>query len=174
MDKFRRTAWEWTKTLGLALLISMAVRTAIVEGYWIPSGSMEPTLAVGDRILASKLSYRFAEPSRGDIVIFAPPPNVPLSGPHVVKRVVAVEGDIVEVRQGRLYVNGRPQEERYLKELSQYDLPSVRVPSGMLFVLGDNRNNSFDSHAWGFLPRENVEAKAFARYWPVGRAGKVE
>ncbi|OGW60050.1 MAG: signal peptidase I, partial [Nitrospirae bacterium RBG_16_64_22] len=84
MDKWQRTAWEWTKTLGLALLISLAVRTAIVEGYWIPSGSMEPTLAVGDRILASKLSYRFADPSRGDIVIFAPPPNVPLSGPHVV------------------------------------------------------------------------------------------
>ena len=149
VDKFRRTAWEWTKTLGLALLISMAVRTAIVEGVLDPfrvdgtdarrgrSYPGEQALIPLCRAIPRRYRHLCAASQRSAL------------RPACRKARRGRGGDIVEVRQGRLYVNGRPQEERYLKELPRYDLPSVRVPSGMLFVLGDNRNNSFDSHAWG-------------------------
>jgi signal peptidase I len=104
-------------------------------------------------------------------VIFAPPKNAELAADALIKRVIAVEGDMVEVRDGQVWVNGRRVTEPYVKEQPLYFLPPTNVPAGMLFVLGDNRNESYDSHAWGFVPRHNLRAKAFARYWPPTRIG---
>jgi len=170
----RERAWEWVKSIGVAVLLALGIRTAVVEAFVIPSGSMEPTLQVGDRVLGNKFWFWFAAPHRKDIVIFAPPPNAQLAAGALIKRVVAVEGDVVEVRNSRVFVNGQSVVEPYLKEQPQYLLPPTPVPPGMLFVLGDNRNASYDSHVWGFVPRSSLRAKAFARYWPLNRIGLLE
>jgi signal peptidase I len=167
----RGRAWEWVESISLALLLVFGIRTAVVEAFFIPSGSMEPTLQVGDRVLGSKFWFWFAAPHRQEIVIFSAPPNAELAAGVLIKRVMAVEGDIVEVRDGRVFVNGKAVVESYLKERPEYPLPPTRVPQGMLFVLGDNRNDSYDSHVWGFVPQSNLKAKAFARFWPLDRIG---
>ena len=170
----RERIWEWVKSIGLAVILALGIRTAVVEAFVIPSGSMKPTLQVGDRVLGNKFWFWFAQPHRKDIVIFSPPATAQLAAGALIKRVIAVEGDVVEVRDGQVFVNGTPVTESYLKERPQYILPSTPVPQGMLFVLGDNRNSSYDSHAWGFVPRSNLKAKAFARYWPLNRIGLLQ
>ena len=165
---------EWVRSILLALLLAFGIRTAVVEAFFIPSGSMEPTLLVGDRILGNKFWFWFADPHRQDIVIFSPPDGASLAAGAMIKRVIAVEGDVVEVRDQQVFVNGTPVDEPYIKERPQYNLPPTTVPHGMLFVLGDNRNASYDSHAWGFVPRDHLKAKAFARYWPPQRIGLLE
>lgn len=170
----RDRVWDWVKSIGLALLLALGIRTAVVEAFVIPSGSMEPTLQVGDRLLGNKFWYWFTSPHRRDIVIFSPPESAHLAAGALIKRVIAVEGDVVEVRDGQVFVNGTPSVEPYLKERPQYTLPPTPVPSGMLFVLGDNRNASYDSHAWGFVPLGNLKAKAFVRYWPLDRIGVLQ
>ncbi|MBI3120754.1 MAG: signal peptidase I [candidate division NC10 bacterium] len=170
----RERIWEWVKSIGLAVLLALGIRTAVVEAFVIPSGSMEPTLQVGDRVLGNKFWFWFAQPHRKDIVIFSPPASAQLAAGALIKRVIAVEGDVVEVRDGQVLVNGKPVTESYLKERPQYTLPPTKVPQGMLFVLGDNRNASYDSHAWGFVPRSNLKAKAFVRYWPLNRMGLLQ
>ena len=170
----KERVWEWVKSIGLALLLAFGIRTAVVEAFVIPSGSMEPTLQIGDRVLGNKFWFWFAEPHRKDIVIFSPPSSAELAAGALIKRVIAVEGDVVEVRDNQVFVNGKPVTEPYVKERPQYVLPPTRVPQGTLFVLGDNRNASYDSHAWGFVPRSNLKAKAFARYWPLNRIGLLQ
>ena len=170
----RQRVWEWAKSIGLALLLAFVIRTAVVEAFVIPSGSMEPTLQIGDRLLGNKFWFWFADPHRQDIVIFSPPSGAHLAAGALIKRVIAVEGDVVEVRDGQVQVNGTPVVEPYLKEQPQYSLPPTRVPQDMLFVLGDNRNASYDSHAWGFVPRNHLKAKAFVRYWPLNRIGVLQ
>ena len=170
----RERIWEWVKSIVLAVLLALGIRTAVVEAFVIPSGSMEPTLQVGDRVLGNKFWFWFTMPHRQDIVIFSPPASAQLAAGALIKRVVAVEGEVVEVRDRQVFVNGKPVAEPYLKERPQYVLPPTPVPPGMLFVLGDNRNASYDSHAWGFVPRGNLRAKAFARYWPLNRIGLLQ
>jgi len=170
----RERVWEWVKSIGLALLLAIGIRTAVVEAFVIPSGSMEPTLLIGDRVLGNKFWFWFAAPHRQEIVIFSPPSGAELAAGALIKRVIAVEGDVVEVRDSQVYVNGQPVTEPYIKERPEYILPPTRVPQGMLFVLGDNRNASYDSHVWGFVPRNHLKALAFARYWPLNRIGLLQ
>ena len=170
----RERVWEWAKSIGLALLLAIGIRTAVVEAFVIPSGSMEPTLEIGDRVLGNKFWFWFVAPHRREIVIFSPPSSAELAAGALIKRVIAVEGDVVEVRESQVFVNGKPVTEPYIKERPQYILPPTPVPPGMLFVLGDNRNASYDSHVWGFVPRSHLRALAFARYWPLNRIGLLQ
>jgi signal peptidase I len=162
------------RTVVLGLLLALGIRAAVVEAFVIPSGSMEPTLQIGDRVLASKFWFWLSDPRQQQIVIFASPPAAGLPSHTLIKRVVAVEGDVVEIADGQVRVNDRPLAEPYLKERPGYVLPPTPVPAGKLFVLGDNRNASYDSHVWGFVPREALRAKAFFRYWPVDRIGLLQ
>ena len=157
------------------LLISFAlvfgfVRPFVMEAFWIPSGSMIPTLQINDRVLVNKFIYRFTEPERGDIVVFE---SVDNSEQDLIKRVVGLPGDEISVRSGKLFVNGEPQEEPYVNQ----KLPDVSffakttVPEDHVFVMGDNRANSQDSRVFGPLPEENIEGEAFLRFWPPGRIG---
>ena len=157
------------------LLVSFAlvfgfVRPFVMEAFWIPSGSMIPTLEIGDRVLVNKFIYRFTEPKRGDIIVFTSVDN-----PHedLIKRVVGLPGDTIAVRHGHLILNGERQKDPYLNK----NLPDrsfyakTTVPKGNVFVMGDNRGNSADSRVFGPLPRKNIEGEAFLRFWPPHRIG---
>ena len=157
------------------LLISFAlvfgfVRPFVMEAFWIPSGSMIPTLEIGDRVLVNKFIYRFTEPERGDIVVFR---SVDNPDEDLIKRVVGVPGDEIAVRRGRLILNGEPQKEPYTNknfpDRSFY--ARTTVPEGHVFVMGDNRGNSADSRVFGPLPKKNIEGEAFLRFWPPHRIG---
>jgi signal peptidase I len=157
------------------LLVSFAlvfgfVRPFVMEAFWIPSGSMIPTLQINDRVLVNKFIYRFTEPERGDIVVFE---SVESSDQDLIKRVVGLPGDTIAVRSGRLYVNGEPQKEPYtnkkLPDMTSF--AKTIVPKEHVFVMGDSRGNSQDSRVFGPLPEENIEGEAFLRFWPPGRIG---
>jgi len=161
----------------LAFILSFVLRTYIVEARQIPSGSMQPTLQIGDRLMVDKIIFRFSAFKRGDIVIFKPTPAAKVStgaDTFFIKRIIGLPGDELTVAQGKVYINGRPLDEPYEAEPPEYTYGPREVPDGMLFVMGDNRNNSADSHVWGFLPAENVKGKAFMRFWPLNRMGKID
>jgi signal peptidase I len=170
---YKAVLYDWAKTIVMAIILALLIRTTIVGSYLVPTGSMEPTIDIGDRLLGCKFLYWFTEPKPGDIVVFEPPPAARTDIPRFVNRIVAVAGDTVEVKNGALYVNGQRIEEPYA-DPPRYPLPPTQVPRDSLFVLGDNRNNSRDGHVWGFLPKKNVEAKIVFRFWPLMRMGMVK
>lgn len=171
----RGRPWGWLVLPGVALLLAVLVRGFVAEPRLIISDSMEPALAYGDRLLMEKVSYRLRPPRAGDIVVFEPLPGVDRRGAHRVdahiKRVIGLPGQVVQVHEGRVLIDGQPLQEPYVAEPPAYEWGPARVPEDMLFVLGDNRNASADSHVWGFLPRRNVLGRVGLRFWPPGRAG---
>ena len=174
---WRAKVVENVRLVVIALAIAVVVRLFIAEPRFIPSPSMVPTLAVGDRLLVEKVSYRMHTPSQGDIVVFEPPPQLQEYGYRAsqafIKRVIGLPGQQVQVTGGRVYVDGEPLAEDYILESPAYEMPAVTVPAGQLFVMGDNRNDSNDSHVWGFLPIENVIGRAALRFWPLDKVGSV-
>ena len=151
------------------------VRPFVVEAFWIPSGSMIPTLQINDRVLVNKFIYRFTEPSRGDIALFE---NQQGGGDPLIKRVVGLPGDRLELRRGEVYIDGAPLEEPYLKrDACRPGLPKtcsfgpVTVLRGHYFMMGDNRTNSLDSRFFGPVPEDDILGEALVRFWPPGRAG---
>ncbi|MGI8911426.1 MAG: signal peptidase I [Rubrobacteraceae bacterium] len=160
------------------ILVFGFVKPVVADSRYIGSGSMVPTLKVGhgtlqkDRVLVNKLAYEFGEPERGDIALFE---NVEGDGDDLIKRVIAVEGDTVELRRGTLYLNGEQQEEPYLKRKpkERRSFGPETVPEGHVFVMGDNRTRSHDSRFFGPVPEEKFIGEAVLRYWPVGRAGRI-
>jgi signal peptidase I len=165
----RRTLLE----LPLILLVSFAlvfgfVRPVIAAPFYVGSESMVPTLEVWDRVMINKLAYDFAGPQRGNIVLFESPEG---GKDPLIKRVVGLPGERIELRNGRLFVNGEPERELYLKPSGGPSFGPVRVPAHHVFVMGDNRRNSFDSRYFGPVPEENLIGEAIFRFWPPGRVG---
>ncbi len=157
-----------------AVLVFGFIRPFVVEAYRIPSESMVPTLEVGDRVLANKFVYRFSEPKRRDIVIFDGVEGE--EDEMLIKRVVGVAGDEIQVQGDTLYVNGEPQEEPYLNKRrgpSRSSYGPTKVPPGHIFVMGDNRDNSGDSRVFGPVSLEDVKGEAFLRFWPLRQLGPL-
>jgi signal peptidase I len=175
--------WEYVEAIITALILALLIRTFVVQAFKIPSGSMIPTLLIGDHILVNKFLYGtqipftdkkiliFREPEKGDIIVFKYPEN---PTKDFIKRVIATEGDTIEEKNKVVYVNGEPVTERYAYH---YD-PTMRldsdrrdtfgrilVPKDKIFVMGDNRDHSYDSRFWGFVDEKEVKGKAFIIYW---------
>lgn len=174
--------WEYTKAIGTALILALIIRAYVVQAFKIPSGSMIPTLLIGDHVLVNKFIYGttlpFSDtrilplraPRRGDVIVFKYPED---PSRDFIKRVVGVEGDMVESRGKVVHVNGKPLTEPYM----QHTDPAVRtaqprdnfgpylVPKGKFFVMGDNRDQSYDSRYWGYVDLSDIRGKAFILYW---------
>ena len=193
-DEKRKPFWrELPVLVVIAFVAALLIKTFLLQAFYIPSASMEPTLRSGDRVLVEKVSFRFGEPKRGDVVVFEREVDTtlpeedsfiddisngirelfgfPTEGTQdFIKRVIAVEGQTVEVREGVLHINAQPVEEPYLPEgTGTTDFPEYTVPDGEIFVMGDNRGNSDDSRSFGGFPVEDVIGRAFVLIWPPGQ-----
>ena len=167
---------QYTEAFLVAILLALVIRTFVVQAFKIPSGSMLPTLQIGDHLLVNKFLYLFTDTQRGDIIVFKFPQD---EGRDFIKRVIALPGDKVEVRGKRVYVNDKPVQESYAVHLdpSMQENPHsprdnfspVKVPAGQLFMMGDNRDYSMDSRFWGFLDIKKIKGKAFIIYWSWDR-----
>lgn len=173
-----RETKEWVNSILVALVLTLIIRTYVVQAFKIPSGSMIPTLQIGDKLFVNKYLYRFEEPRRGDIIVFKYPVD---PKKDFIKRLVGLSGDEVEIRDGKIYVNGRVLDDPgsfgkfYYYNHDPYAAPRqvIKVPADSYFVLGDNSANSTDSRFWGFVPKKNVLGKAIFRWWPLNRFGKI-
>lgn len=176
-----RTILEYVVLAVVAIAVALLIQAYLVKPYRIPSPSMEDTLLVGDRVLADRISWRFQDPARGDVVVFHPPGP----GPVLIKRIVGMPGDTLSLRDGAVYVNGKQLAEPYVRRVDGRPEPTepfdtglpwslqqpYEVPPGSYFLMGDNRTNSGDSRDFGPITRDQLVGRAFARYWPLGRIG---
>lgn len=158
----RRFFLDVLETVLLAVVLFLGIN-AVSARIRVESISMQPTLYAGDFVIVNKMAYKVGSPGRGDVIVFHYPPD-PEREPYI-KRVIGLPGDEVQVGGGAVVVNGSPLREPYIKAAPNYE-GTWHVPEGFLFVLGDNRNNSSDSHSWGMVPLENVIGKAEVVYWP--------
>ncbi|NCO83178.1 MAG: signal peptidase I [Nitrospirae bacterium CG_4_10_14_3_um_filter_44_29] len=184
MTNRKKIIWEYAKAIITALVLAMLIRTFIIQAFKIPSGSMIPTLLVGDHILVNKFLYGtkipfsdkkvliFKKPERGDIMVFKYPEN---PSKDFIKRVVAVEGDVIESKNKEIYVNGSRVKEPYTQHTDSSMRPMgieprdnfgpVIVPKNKYFVMGDNRDQSYDSRYWGYVDSKDIRGKALILYW---------
>jgi len=167
-----RAAWEFLHDLSVAVLFCFFLIAFVAQAFRVQGTSMEPLLLDGERIVVNKFVYRFQPIERGDVVVFWYPRDPSVS---FIKRVVGLPGDVVEIRAGRLVVNGRPVPEAYLPEgfrdVDNY--PPTEVRKGFYFVLGDHRRSSNDSRTWGEVPEKYIYGRAVFRFWPFDRVGPV-
>ena len=164
-SKLRETIETFAVAIGLALII----RATVAEARYIPSESMLPTLHVGDRLIIEKITYHFEKPHRDDIVVFNPPAASGYKGEAFIKRVIGLPGETVAVHGGKVWIDGKPLYEPYELQPPAYTMPPEKLGPDQLFVMGDNRNNSDDSHIWGPLPIKDIIGRAIFRFWPPDR-----
>jgi len=184
--KTRRKEWfqirwkEWGEPFIVAAILAIVIRTFILGPYKIPTGSMRPTFLEGDRIFVDKMSYRFHEPERGDIIVFKYPVD---KKKDYVKRLVGLPGEELEIRDGKLIINGEVIDEPPFSSYYYYNRNDwnygkeglvVQIPQKSYFALGDNSAQSADSRSWGFVPRENMIGRAFCIWWPPKRVKLVD
>jgi len=182
---------EWTESIVIAFILAMFIRTFFVQAFKIPSGSMRPTLIERDRLMVNKLRYGpkvpftenkrlpgFSKSERGDVVVFVYPLD---PSRDFIKRLIAFEGEEVEIREGDIYVDGELIEDSVIKNIFYYygtnycqEGEKITVPEGHYFVLGDNSASSSDGRVWGFVPKENVIGRAELIYWPFKRMRFIE
>ena len=173
-----REAKEWTHSIIVALVLTLILRTFVIQAFKIPSSSMRPTLLEGDKLFVNKFIYRFHPPTRGDIIVFRYPVD---PKKDFIKRLVGFPGETVEIRDGKIYADGKVLDDPasfgkfYYYNHEPYGGPGdkVKIPDNSFFVLGDNSANSTDSRFWGFVPRKNILGRAIFRWWPPRRIGPL-
>ena len=162
------------REIGIIILIAIAIFAIIkttIPNYEVRYTCMLPNIEPGELIVVNKVSYHFSDPRRGEVVIFWPPSK---SDCPYIKRVIALPGETVEIKDGKVFINGIPLEEEYIKEPMHYTMLPKQIPEGEYFVLGDNRNNANDSHCWGTVSRDNIIGKAWFAYWPLSKWGVIK
>ena len=159
---------DWIVSIAIAVVLALGIRYFIVELYLVDGPSMRPTLQSAERLVVNKFIYRFRAPERGEILVFRYPRD---PSRDFIKRVIAVPGDTVEIKDGRVYVNSTILNEPYILSKTRGDYPLATVPEGHIFVMGDNRNNSEDSRFAdvGFVPYELIKGKAILVFWPFSQ-----
>jgi signal peptidase I len=179
-----RTILEYVILAVVAIAVALLIQQFLVKPYRIPSASMEDTLLIGDRVLVDRISWRFSEPARGDIVVFHPP----FDGPVLIKRIIGMPGEVISLRDGAVYIDDKLLNEPYVRVVNGQQLPTqpftnglpwalqspYKVPEGTYFVMGDNRTDSGDSREFGPVERGQFVGRAFAKYWPPGSIGGVD
>ena len=157
---------DWVISIAVAVALAMFIRTFVVELYLVDGPSMMPTLEHQQRLVVNKFIYKMRAPERGEILIFQYPRD---KSSDFIKRVIAVPGDTIEIKDHNVYVNGELQNEDYILAKSRMDYPKTTIPEGHVFVMGDNRNNSEDSRFpdVGFVPYELLKGKAMLVFWPL-------
>lgn len=151
----------------IAFVLAMVLRTFVIEGRIIPSGSMLNTIKLQDRVMVLKFVYWFKEPTRGDIMVFKPPEGIGQKD-DLIKRLIALPGETIAVKDGAVFINNQQLDEPYLAQKPDYEFGPVTVPPNSYFMMGDNRNSSYDSHLWNtWLTRDHIKGKAFVIYWPI-------
>jgi len=157
---------DWVVSILVAVILAFFIRSFVVELYMVEGPSMLPTLMNGERLVVNKFIYRFRFPERGEIVVFKYPRD---PSRDFIKRVIAIPGDTLEIRDGKVFLNGQVLQENYIRERTRGSFPLVRVPEGHVFVMGDNRNNSEDSRFpdVGFVPESLIKGKAIVVFWPL-------
>jgi len=179
---------EYAESIAIAVLLALVIRSYLVQAFKIPSGSMEDTLAIGDHLLVSKFIYgtkipfldkrvlTIRDPRQGDVIVFEYPED---PSKDFIKRVIGIPGDVVEGKEKKVYVNGKPYENPHEvhkekdiipKEMNPRDtFGPITVPAGSYFVMGDNRDRSYDSRFWKFVRRDQIKGLAFIKYWSWDR-----
>ena len=190
-DKVKSQTREWVESIIIAVLLALVIRAFVVQAFKIPSGSMIPTFQVGDRIFVNKFLYgakvpftnirlpAVRQPKRGDIIVFRSPED---GKKDFVKRLIAVEGETVEIRDGRIYIDNKVVEEPssvrgvYYYNGGDYGSESqvIKVPKDSYYALGDNSSSSRDSRYWGFVPKNNLIGKVIVIYWPLHRMKAIK
>jgi len=168
-----RTIVEWVAVVGGALVVALVIRAFFLAAFYIPSESMVPTLEKGDRVLVNKLSYKLHDVHRGDVVVFERPPNEPDNGiKDLIKRVVALPGETVEVRDCKVLINGNALEEPYVKQWTRTcTFAPKTIGDNEVFVMGDNRDDSQDSRFFGPISQDLIVGRAFVIVWPLTNLG---
>ncbi len=161
---------ELVETVMPAVLIAIFITLFLAQATQVYGQSMEPNLHAGQRLIVEKISYRFHSPRRGDIVVLKLPEQ---RGSYLIKRVVGLPGETIEIRDQRVFVDGQPLDEPYLSEPIRYSMPPRRIPEDSVFVLGDNRGFSNDSHSFGPVSLSDVIGRAWIRYWPPEQVGLI-
>lgn len=159
---------DWIVSIAIAIVLAFLIRYFIVELYLVDGPSMRPTLQSAERLVVNKFIYRFRTPERGEILVFRYPRD---PSRDFIKRVIAIPGDTIEIKDGRVYVNSTLLNEPYILSKTRGNYPLATVPEGHIFVMGDNRNNSEDSRFAdvGFVPFDLIKGKAMLIFWPIGQ-----
>lgn len=189
-DRKKSVARDWIESIIVALILAMIIRTFIIQAFKIPTGSMRPTLLEGDLILVNKFIYgakipftdlrlpAVRQPKRGDVIVFIYPED---TKKDFIKRLVGLPGETVEIKQGSIYIDGKPLTDSMFGRIFYYNVGAfeverhkIKVPEDGFFVLGDNSSSSKDSRYWGFVPHKNVLGKAILIYWPPNRIRMIK
>jgi signal peptidase I len=169
---------EWVKILGVSIVLAVGIRHFIAEARFIPTESMLPTLQVDDRLIIEKVTFRFRTPERGEIIVFHPPEGLRRQQPDfndaLIKRVIGLPGDTLQITGGQVYVDGEAIVEAYISEPPNAEWGPAEIPEQSYFVLGDNRNRSNDSRFWGYVHDDDIIGRAVFRFWPINRIGGID
>lgn len=172
MKGFMKSLFEWVVIIAIAFALSLVIRNFFIDTRIVPTGSMLPTIQLEDRLIVDRFFYKYGEIHRGDVIVFEAPEAI-MKDEDLVKRVIGLPGETVQVTNGKVYINGQVLDEPYVTSAADYEFGPYTVPEGYFFMMGDNRPVSYDSHRWGALSGDKIIGRVWVRYWPMDRLGTL-